>query len=159
MSTVLLAVFRDYETADRVRVMLVQDGFPTDRVDLTAACELGRAGLEPADSPHDKCVEYFSTLLVREDELPHRKALAQRIQNGEATVVVHPRGALETARATELLQEAHPTQILGHDLASHGWDHAASNQSGHWMRHLWLESSPGADCIYCRMFPVRPHTH
>src|SRR6266852_5042546 len=101
MSTVILAVFENYETADRVRVMLVRDGFPTDRVDLTAACDLGRAGLEPADSPHDKCVEYFSTLLVREDELQHRNRLAERIGNGAATVVVHPRGALETARATE----------------------------------------------------------
>src|SRR5438034_279196 len=52
MSAVLLAVFNDYETAERVRVTLVRDGFPTDRVELTAACELGRAGFEPADSLH-----------------------------------------------------------------------------------------------------------
>jgi hypothetical protein len=36
MSSVLLAVFNDYETAERIRVMLVRDGFPTDRVELTA---------------------------------------------------------------------------------------------------------------------------
>ena len=36
MSAVLLAVFNDYETADRVRLELFRDGFPTDRVDLTA---------------------------------------------------------------------------------------------------------------------------
>ena len=37
MSAVILAVFNDYETAERVRVMLVRDGFPTDRVELTAS--------------------------------------------------------------------------------------------------------------------------
>src|SRR5437016_5537340 len=45
MSAVLLAVFNDYETAERVRVILVRDGFPTDRVELTASCDLGRAAL------------------------------------------------------------------------------------------------------------------
>jgi hypothetical protein len=159
MSSVILAVFEDYATADRVRVMLVQDGFPTDRVDLTATCDLGRAGLQPAQSSHGKCVEYFSTLLMHEDELHHRNGLAQRISDGAATVVVHPRGALETARATELLEDAHPAQIIGHDLARHGWEHAASRRSVHWMSHLWLESSPGADCIYCRLFPLRTHSH
>jgi hypothetical protein len=63
MSAVLLAVFNDYDTADRMRVMLVRDGFPTDRVHLTASCELGCAGIEPANSPHAKCVQYFRALL------------------------------------------------------------------------------------------------
>src|SRR2546430_6640227 len=44
-----------------------RDGFPTDRVELTASCELGRASFEPADSLHGKCVQYFRTLL-RGDE-------------------------------------------------------------------------------------------
>ena len=50
MSAVILAVFNDFETAERVRVSLVRDGFPTDRVELTAPCELGRAACEPAAS-------------------------------------------------------------------------------------------------------------
>ena len=54
MSSVLLAVFNDYEAADRVRVQLVRDGFPTDRVELTASCEPGRAGLHPAEDAHDR---------------------------------------------------------------------------------------------------------
>ena len=51
MSAVLLAVFNDYETADRVRLELFRDGFPTDRVDLTAVCDLGRAACQPAAQP------------------------------------------------------------------------------------------------------------
>ncbi len=39
MSAVLLAVFNEYGVADRVRTRLVGDGFPTDRVELTASCE------------------------------------------------------------------------------------------------------------------------
>jgi len=50
MSAVLLAVFNEYGGADRVRTRLVGDGFPTDRVELTACCEPGRAGLHRAAS-------------------------------------------------------------------------------------------------------------
>jgi hypothetical protein len=159
MSAVLLAVFQDYATADRVRVTLIRDGFPTDRVDLTASCDLGRAGLEPSDSVHDKCVEYFGTLRLEAAELYHREVLADRVTNGEATVTVHPRGALETARATELLRDAHPSDMLGHDLTNHGWERAASKRGGYWIRHVMLETSPETDCIYCRLFPQRAHSH
>ena len=47
MSAVLLAVFESYEAADHVRVDLIQDGFPTDRVDVMCCSDLGRAGLSP----------------------------------------------------------------------------------------------------------------
>jgi hypothetical protein len=49
MSAVLLAIFNEFKVAERVRVELVRDGFPTDRVELTAGCEPGQAGLDPAD--------------------------------------------------------------------------------------------------------------
>ena len=96
MSAVILAVFSDCEAAERVRVTLVRDGFPTDRVELTTQDDLGRAGLEPAESPHAKCVQYFGTLLVDEGERHYPEALANRIENGAAAIAVHPRGALET---------------------------------------------------------------
>jgi hypothetical protein len=160
MSAVLLAVFNDYETAERVRVMLVRDGFPTDRVELTAACELGRAGCGPADSPHGKCVQYFRTLLKREDERHYAEILAQRVDNGAATITVLPRGAIETVRATEILQQAHPADVVEHDCAKHGWEHAAAKHGGsHWIWHVWIESSPETDCIYCRLFPGKAHSH
>jgi hypothetical protein len=159
MSAVLVAVFNNYETADRVRVTLVRDGFPTDRVHLTASCDMGCAGLEPADSPHGKCVQYFRTLLRHEDERHYAETLAQRVDNGAATVTVLPRGAVETARATELLQQAHPAEVVEHDLAKHGWEHACSKHGGgaYWIQHIWLEPSPETDCIYCRLFPGSSH--
>ncbi len=159
MSAVLLAVFSDYEAAERVRVSLVQDGFPTDRVDLTAHHDLGRAALEPAGSAHDKCVQYFGTLLADEDERHYPEVLAQRIDSGGATVAVHPRGSRETERATEILRRAHPADLVEHDLSNQGWERAAAKSDGYWIRHVWLESSPDTDCIYCRLFPARPHSH
>jgi hypothetical protein len=159
MSAVLLAVFNDYDTADRMRVMLVRDGFPTDRVHLTASCELGCAGIEPANSPHAKCVQYFRTLLRREDEKQLPELLAHRIDSGAATITVLPRGAVETERATELLKQAHPADMMEHDCAKHGWEHAASRRGGgaYWVQHIWLEHSPDTDCIYCRLFPGTSH--
>lgn len=159
MSAVLLAVFPDYETAERLRVKLVQDGFPTDRVELTATRDLGRAALEPAESPHGKCVQYFGTVLAREEERHYPELLALRIDNGAATVTVHPRGALETARATELIQQSQPAELVGHDLTKHGWERAAAKNDGYWIQHVWLEPSPDTDCIYCRLFPSKPHAH
>jgi hypothetical protein len=152
MSAVLLAVFNDYETAERVRVTLFQDGFPTDRVELTAACELGRAGVAPADSPHGKCVQYFRTLLKHEDERHYPEILARRVDDGAATIAVLPRGAIETERATEILQQAHPVDVVRHDCTKHGWEHAAAKRGGvYWIYHVWIEGAP--DCIYCRLFP------
>jgi uncharacterized membrane protein len=154
MSTVLVAVFDDYEAADLVRQVLVQDGFPTDRVELTALRELGRTSFQPADSPHGKFVQYFRSVLCREDEREYPEMLAQRIDNGATTITVHPRGAIETERATQIIQHAHPAEVLGHDLTKHGWEHAAARHEGAWAQYVWLEHSPNdPDCIYCRLFP------
>jgi hypothetical protein len=158
MSTVLLAVFDDFAAADRVREMLVLDGFPTDRVDLTALSEFGRAGLQPSDSPHAKCVQHFRCLLGLELEPDYPEQLAQRIDAGAATVAVHPRGEIETARAAEILREAHPSDLRGRDLANHGWEHAAARNKSAWVQHLWFETpADSPHCIYCRMFPSHRH--
>src|SRR6185312_11421819 len=104
MSAVLLAVFNDYETADRVRLELVRDGFPTDRVELTAACEPGRAAYEPAQALRGKFVQYFRTLFKADADRRYAESLAERIDCGAATVTVHPRGAVETNRAAKIIE-------------------------------------------------------
>jgi hypothetical protein len=157
MSAVLLAVFNDYASADRVRVALFRDGFPTDRVELTAACDLGRAACQPADSPHGKCVQYFHTLLKQDDQRQYSELLAQRIDEGAAAIAVQPRGTVETVRATEILRKAKPADLVAHDLANQGWEHAAAKHEGYWIEHVWLEKSPETDCIYCRLFPGSSH--
>ena len=117
MSAVLLAIFNEYKVAERARVELVRDGFPTDRVELTAACEPGRAGLGPANSPHGRFVQYYRVLFTFEDERHQAEQLAERVDNGAATVTVHPRGPTETARAMQILGNAGAAQLISHDLA------------------------------------------
>ena len=152
MSAVLLAVFNDYDAANRVRVDLVRDGFPTDRVELTACCEPGRAGCQPATALHDKFVQYFRTLFCNEDERQCADLLADRVDQGGATITVHPRGTLETTRATEILEKAAAVDILKHDLTKQKWEHAAASHEGPWIQHLWIENPHKAHCIYCRIF-------
>ena len=159
MSAVLLAVFTEYEVADRVRTKLVGDGFPTDRVELTASCEPGRAGLHPASSARAKFIQYFRTLLSKDDERAFAEALAERIECGAAAIAVHPRGAIETARAAEILEAEGAVEVVGHDLENQSFEHAASRGEGYWVRHFMLDNPTGADCIYCRLFPAHKHEH
>ena len=158
MSAVLLAVFNDYETADRVRLELVRDGFPTDRVELTATCDPGRAGYLPAEAPHGRFVQYFRALFKADDDRQYAENLAERIDCGAATVTVHPRGSVETSRAAKIIESGSPAEVAHRDLGNQGWEHAAARAEQPWIRHVWLERSD-AHCIYCRLFDSTHHAH
>jgi hypothetical protein len=158
MSAVILAVFSEYGVADRVRTRLVSDGFPTDRVELTAASEPGRAGSLPAASAQARFAQYFRTLLSRPDEQQFVDALARRVEAGAATIAVHPRGTVETTRAADILENAGAVEVIGHDLANQSaFERAAAGGDGYWVRHFMLDNPTGADCIYCRLFPGHKH--
>ena len=158
MSAILLAVFTDYTDAERVRTRLVHDGFPTDRVELTASQDKGRAGLHPGKSAHAQFLQYFRSLLNQADERVFAEELAQRVDaDGTSTVAVHPRGDIETLRAVQLLESAGAREVVGHDLQHHSFEHAASRSDGYWVRHFMPENPTGADCIYCRLFPDHAH--
>ena len=159
MSAVLLAVFDEYGVADRMRTRLVGDGFPTDRVELTASCEPGRAGLHPAGSARAKFAQYFRTLLSKDDQRPFVERLAERVEGGAATIAVHPRGVIETARAAEILETEGALEVVGHDLENQTFEYAASTGDGYWVRHFMLDNPTGADCFYCRLFPAHKHEH
>lgn len=157
MSAVLLGVYVNHEAAERVRTELVMDGFPTDRVELTDSLELGRAGVEPAATPHEKFIQYFRTLFCFESERHYAEVLADRIERGAATVTVHPRGAIETSRAAEILRNGELTELAEHDLANQAFEHAAAHHDGPWIRYLWLENKSDTACIYCRLFARHAH--
>ncbi len=158
MSAILLAVFTDYTDAERVRTRLVHDGFPTDRVELTASQDKGRAGLHPGKSAHAQFLQYFRSLLNQADERVFAEELAQRVDaDGTSTVAMHPRGDIETLRAVQLLESAGAREVVGHDLQHHSFEHAASRSDGYWVRHFMPENPTGADCIYCRLFPDHAH--
>lgn len=153
MSAVMLAVFDEYDTADRVRTRLVADGFPTDRVELTAARDPGHAGLIIEPSAHARFVQHFRTLLSRADESPFVERLASRIEAGAVAIAVQPRGAIETLRAAEILAGEGAAEVVGHDLEKQSvFEHAASSSDEPWVGHLRLHRTADSDCIYCRLF-------
>jgi len=159
MSAVLLALFKDYETAERVLVELVKDGFPTDRVDLTCSDEPGRAACEPSDTLHGKLAQYFGTLFDLDEERESARRFADCVENGAAAVTVHPRGVVEIERAAQILKRAGAQEVAQHDLVSDTWEHAAARSASPWMRNFWIESTSDAHCIYCRLFPDTEHSH
>ena len=152
MSAVLLAIFNDYASADQVRMELFHDGFPTDRIELTACCEPGRAGLQAADSQHRQFVKYFRCLLTFDDEREVAEQCAARLDAGAAAIAVHPRGPVEMSRATAILLHASPTTVIEHDIASQTLEHAAARAAKPWVSHMWVENKSNAHCIYCAMF-------
>jgi len=152
MSAFLLAVFNDYATAARVRTALVVDGFPTDRVGVTAGCDQGHAAFAPGESPHDKFLMYFRTLFRRDDEQLDAEHFTECIDCGAAIVAVHPRGMVETQRATQILEAAAPLEVARHDLDRQTMEFAAARHPTPWARNFWIESSSQSHCIYCWMY-------
>ena len=152
MSAVLLAIFTDYSSADRVRMELFREGFPTDRYELTASCEPGRAAFHPDESLHGRFVQYFGTFLTGSDERHLPEQFAHQLDNGCAAITVHPRGPIETLRASEILAHAHPATLAEHDISKQAMEHAAARRAKPWVSHLWVENHSNAHCIYCRLF-------
>ena len=152
MSAVLLAIFDDYSTAERVRTELFHDGFPTDRYELTACREPGRAALHPGQTAHDKFITYFRSVLPLEEERHFADEFADRLDNGAACITVHPRGPVEIVRAKEILEHAHPMAIAQHDISNQAFEHAAARGARPWISHFWVENHSNAHCIYCQLF-------
>lgn len=131
MSAVLVAAFSDHATAERVRTRLVQDGFPTDRVQLTSAQELGQVKLVPRASLGDKLTEYFDNLFqvssgASGDGRRSAQLFQRAVLEGKAAIAVHPRGDIETRRAVQLLNDAGPVELRGADLENQTLEHAAT---------------------------------
>ncbi|HEV7715508.1 MAG TPA: hypothetical protein VGO53_07925 [Steroidobacteraceae bacterium] len=126
MSALIAALFGDHATAERVRTKLVSDGFPTDRVELTSTHEPGQAALGPADRPGDQLEDYFRQFFDRDDERGNVQTFVDAVRHGQAAIIVHPRGDLETRRAQQILRSASPAEVREHDLANQSMERAAS---------------------------------
>lgn len=111
MAAILVALYDNHPKAERARTELVQDGFPTDRVELTSTSQPGTAGLIAAETESERFRRYFGTLF---DEARHRgcaEYLARRVGAGAAVVTVHPRGEREITRAIQILDRHEPLEI------------------------------------------------
>ncbi len=136
MSALLAALFENHATADRVRTALVSEGFPTDRVELTSAHEPGQAAIGPAERPVEQLRDYFSKFFDRAEERKHIDTFVEGVKRGHASIVVHPRGDIETNRALDVLRSSHPIELRGHDLAKQSLEQAASPDSAPILKKL-----------------------
>jgi hypothetical protein len=124
MSAVLAALFPTHRIADAVRTRLVQDGFPTDRVELASREETGHAEVVPAQSLGEKLTLHFRKLFPAEEEAT--ELLSRGVVEGHAVIAVHPRGDIETQRAIEILEQADPLELRATDLDNQPMERAAS---------------------------------
>ncbi len=129
MSAVLAALFSNHEVAVAVRTRLVTDGFPTDRVELTSRKEAQQAKLVPAESMTEKLILHFQQLFPAKEDAEATRALCHGVTQGGAVIAVHPRGEIETQRATEILEDAGPMELRSTDLDNQTMEHAASRSN------------------------------
>ena len=132
MATVLVAIYQDFSTAERVRTELVGDGFPTDRVELTSKQEPGQAGNMPGDSPIDRFRKYFDTLFDQDGEgvVSFGDSFARHIADGATAITVHPRGEVEIDRATHILERHRPMELERQGLDETTYERAATEKEG-----------------------------
>ena len=136
MSAVVAALFKDHATADHVRTALVSGGFATDRVQLTSESEPGQAALMPSPSKSQQLQDYFTQIFPESSEREHVRAFVDGVQRGNAAVVVHPRGEIETRQAVEVLSSSQPLELCEHDLANQALEKAASEASSTVVGHF-----------------------
>jgi hypothetical protein len=130
MSALVVALYDNHAAAERVRARLVNEGFPTDRVQLTSGAEGSQAAAPgSADDLEAQLEEYFSGLFDRLDELPNVHFFVDGVQQGHAALTVHPRGEIETNRALEIMEEAQPLEICDHDLTDPSMEEAAARDA------------------------------
>ncbi|MGH8150540.1 MAG: hypothetical protein ACRETB_11285 [Steroidobacteraceae bacterium] len=126
MSAVLAAMFPSHEAAVRVRTRLVEDGFPTDRVELNSRKEARQADLVPADSAAERLTLYFRQLFPAAEDAAATECLSRGVIQGGAVIAVHPRGDIETRRAIEILEDSGAVELRATDLENQTMEHAAS---------------------------------
>jgi hypothetical protein len=126
MSAVLAALFPSHKIAANVRTRLVEDGFPTDRVELASRQDPGPAQVVPAQDMAEKLRLHFRQLFPAEEDAEATEILCRGILEGRAVIAVHPRGDLETERAKQILEQAGPVELRARDLEHQPMERAAS---------------------------------
>jgi hypothetical protein len=129
MSALVAALYIDHATAEQVRTALVNEGFPTDRVQLTSPDEPGPAALTPSSGATDQLQDYFKQVFPDADERDGVRSFVDGVRHGNAAIVVHPRGDIEVERALGILSASQPLELREHDLANQTMERAASTDS------------------------------
>lgn len=111
MTPLMLALYDDYATAERVRTELVAAGFATDRVELTSRAEAGQADAEPGARTAERHANYFHTLLDQGAEPGVADAFTRSVTEGASAIAVHPRFDYEIESARRILAAAAPRRL------------------------------------------------
>ena len=153
MSAVMVAVFSSFGDAESVRTQLIRDGFPPARVEITATSVVADLGPQPRDSSRRRRYErYFSTYFSETGDRGFVEELAKRVASGRIiTVAVHPRGALEASRATEVLENQGALQVVPDELVA--MNDLNSSKTGSWLDYLIPEYA-GAAGRFCLRPPL-----
>lgn len=111
MQDIIVALYDEHAAAVRVRTALVEDGFPTDRLEVTSPVEHRQADKSPADSFGVKVLEYFRTLSADDKDRQRLNRFAQAVIQGASALTVHPRGEEEIQRAEKILDLEGPREV------------------------------------------------
>ena len=114
MTPVIVASFKEFGVAERVRTELVADGFPTDRVELTSRREAGQVDTEPGDSYWHKISNYFHAIFDQTGNYASADQFADQVRNGDSVVTVHPRTDYEMDSARAILRKNAPLDFREH---------------------------------------------
>ena len=111
MQDIIVALYDEQAAAVRVRTALVEDGFPTDRVEVTSPVEHRQADKGPSDSFGVNVLEYFRTLSAGDTDRQRLNRFAQAVIQGASAVTIHPRGEEEIRRAERILDREAPREV------------------------------------------------
>ena len=111
MTPVIVALYEDYKVAKEVRTLLVADGFPTDRVELTSRAEHGQADAEPGESYRERVANYFHAIFDQSGKSSEAERFAQSVREGRSVITVHPRSDDEIDSARSILRQHHPSDV------------------------------------------------
>jgi hypothetical protein len=108
----IIALYADAERAALARTHLFKDGFAADRLDVVSWKDPGRASAGPNDHVEDDLIAHFSMLLEEDHDVALVERLVASLRDGQAALVVHPRGQIEIERARDILEEHEPQTVL-----------------------------------------------
>jgi hypothetical protein len=111
MQDLIVALYDDHSSAERVRTGLVKDGFATDRIELTSPREHRQAAMSPGDAFETNMRDYFRTLTVDGAGEQKLGEFVRAVLEGASALTVHPRGEEEIERAERILQSQHPRDV------------------------------------------------
>ena len=146
MSAVMVAVFSSFGDAESVRTELIRDGFPPTRVELTATSVVADSGTHPETPRAVGMSDTFRPFSATPTTGASSKNSQDEWQAAALPLAVHPRGALEASRATEILENQGALQVVPDELAA--MNDLNSSETGSWLDYLIPEYA-GAAGRFC----------